>query len=74
VKGFLIGRPGAAFGEEMFGLDQYNAVTGILGEMGVPILFDLDIGHHPPMIPMLCGAMAKVNFADNKFKISYELR
>lgn len=74
VKGFLIGRPGAAFGQDMFGLDQYKAVTDILGQFGVPILMDLDIGHHPPMIPMLCGAVAKVKFADNKFKISYELK
>ena len=74
VKGFLIGRPGAAFGEDMFGLNQYNAVTDILGEFGVPILMDLDIGHHPPMIPMLCGALADVTFADNHLKINYSLK
>lgn len=74
VKGFLIGRPGAAFGQEMFGLDQYNAVIDILGQFGVPILMDLDIGHHPPMIPMLCGAYAKAKFKDNSFTITYELR
>jgi muramoyltetrapeptide carboxypeptidase LdcA involved in peptidoglycan recycling len=74
VKGFLIGRPGYAFGEDMFGLNQYNAVTDVLGEFGVPILMDLDIGHHPPMIPMLCGAVAEVSFVENKFKISYKLQ
>lgn len=74
VKGFLIGRPGAAFGQEMFGLDQYNAVTDMLGQYGVPILMDLDIGHHPPMIPMLCGALASVSFKDNKFTIAYTLK
>nr|WP_297704387.1 S66 peptidase family protein [uncultured Butyrivibrio sp.] len=73
VKGFLIGRPGAAFGQEMFGLDQYNAVTDILAEYGVPILFDLDIGHHPPMLPMLCGAVAEVEFVENRLKIIYVL-
>ncbi len=73
VKGFLIGRPGIAFGEDMFGLNQYNAVTDILGAYGVPILMDLDIGHHPPMIPIICGSIAEVTFAENHLKISYTL-
>ncbi|SFQ21396.1 Muramoyltetrapeptide carboxypeptidase LdcA (peptidoglycan recycling) [Lachnospiraceae bacterium XBB1006] len=75
VKGFLIGRPGI-FGEELFGLDQYKAVTDLLSEYNVPILMDLDIGHHPPMIPMLCGGYAKVEFSEekNEFGITYELK
>ncbi|WP_029231948.1 S66 family peptidase [Butyrivibrio sp. VCB2006] len=74
VKGFLIGRPMAAFGQEMFGLNQYNAVVDVLKEFDVPILMDLDIGHHPPMLPIICGAMAQVTFTDNKLNISYELK
>ncbi|SFB87749.1 S66 family peptidase [Butyrivibrio sp. YAB3001] len=74
VKGFLIGRPGAAFGQELFGLDQYNAVTDMLASFNVPILMDLDIGHHPPMIPLLCGAVTKVSFKQNKLTVSYQLR
>ena len=74
VKGFLIGRPGAAFGQDMFGLNQYNAVIDMLGQFGVPILMDLDIGHHPPMIPLVCGSYARVSFKDNNFKISYDLK
>lgn len=73
VKGFLIGRP-RLFGQDMFGLDQYKAVIDILKEFNVPILMDLDIGHLPPMIPMLCGAYAKVSFVNNEFTISYELK
>ena len=73
LKGFLIGRPGC-FGQEFLGLDQYNAVTDLLKEYNVPILMDLDIGHHPPMMPMLCGGYAKVDFFDNKLTVSYELK
>lgn len=75
VKGFLIGRPGI-YGEELFGLDQYRAVTDLLSEYKVPILMDLDIGHHPPMIPMLCGGYGKVDFSEkeNRFEIEYELK
>ncbi len=60
VKAFLIGRP-HIYGESFMGLDQYGAVTGVLGELGVPILMDLDIGHMPPQIPMMSGAYARVS-------------
>jgi muramoyltetrapeptide carboxypeptidase LdcA involved in peptidoglycan recycling len=73
LKGVLIGRPGC-FGQEFMGVNQYNAVTDILSEYNVPILMDLDIGHHPPMIPIIVGACAKVHFADNHFEIEYVLK
>lgn len=59
AKGFLIGRP-LLMGQELFGLDQYRAVTDMIGELGVPILMDLDIGHLPPMMPLLSGGYAKI--------------
>ena len=39
LKGFLIGRP-LCFGEEVFGIDQYRAVTDMLAEYNVPIIMD----------------------------------
>lgn len=71
VKGFLIGRP-LHFGEEMFGLDQYRAVTDVLAHHQVPIFMDLDIGHLPPMMPMVNGAYANVRVSGNDIKISYD--
>lgn len=70
VKGFLIGRP-YCFGQEMFGLDQYRAVTEPLEEFGVPVIMDLDIGHHAPMMPVISGAYAKVIAGDNSFSLEY---
>ncbi|MCR4721309.1 MAG: LD-carboxypeptidase [Lachnospiraceae bacterium] len=55
TKGFLIGRP-LHFGEDILGMNQYNAVTGILAEFGVPILMDLDIGHTEQMMPLVTGS------------------
>ena len=59
VKGFLIGRP-LHMGETMMGLDQYHAVVDLLKKYDVPILMDLDIGHLPPMLPLVTGSMAEV--------------
>ena len=71
AKGFLIGRPRRCYGEEVFGVDQYSAVTDILGDLGVPIIMDLDIGHLPPMMPIVCGSKAKVTAKDNDISIKY---
>lgn len=70
VKGFLIGRP-LCHGSEMFGIDQYRAVTDLLSEYGVPIVMDLDIGHFPPMMPLICGSTAKVSAKGNGIQIQY---
>lgn len=70
VKGFLIGRP-LCFGEEMFGIDQYQAVTDLLQEYQVPILMDLDIGHLSPMMPLVCGGTAEVTASGTDVEIRY---
>ncbi len=70
VKGFLIGRP-LCFGQEMFGLNQYRAVLDLLAEYRVPVIMDMDIGHLPPMMPIVCGAMAQVEYEDGRAQIHY---
>lgn len=72
VKGFLFGRP-LHYGEEMFGVDQYHAVTDLLEEFGVPIIMDLDIGHLSPMMPIVTGAMADIDAAGNDFTMKMEM-
>ena len=71
VKGFLIGRP-LHHGEEMMGLDQYRAVTDLLAKYRVPILMDLDIGHLPPMMPLMCGSYASVRSRGQAFSLTQE--
>ena len=73
AKGFLIGRP-RIFDEPMMGLDRHTAVTGILGDLHVPIIQDLDIGHLPPMLPLICGSLANVVVTGNDYHIEMELR
>ena len=63
VKGFLIGRP-LVHGQEMMGLDQYNAVVDAIKDLSVPVIMDLDIGHIPPAMPLIAGSMAEVIATD----------
>lgn len=71
VKGFLIGRP-LVFGQELMGLDQYHAVCDLLGEYGVPVIMDVDLGHLPPMMPLICGSYAAVTAEGNEIEIRME--
>lgn len=70
TKGFIIGRP-YIYGEEMMGLDQYEAVMGIAGKYNVPVIMDADVGHHPPMMPLVTGSMADVSFSHNSLNIDF---
>ena len=72
VKGFLIGRPMLMVADGM-GLDRFTAVSGILEKYAVPILFDIDIGHLPPMMPIISGAMADIRAESNRLSIEYRL-
>ena len=70
VKAFLIGRP-MYYGNNDFGLDHYHAFYDILEGYNVPVIMDLDIGHLPPMMPMISGAKANIEVKDNDIRIKY---
>ena len=71
VKGFIIGRP-LVFGQELMGLDAYHAVVDLLEEFQVPIIMDTDIGHLPPMMPLICGSYAHVEVKGNDITVKME--
>ncbi|MDD5921607.1 MAG: LD-carboxypeptidase [Eubacteriales bacterium] len=73
AKGFLIGRP-MIFGESILGVDQYNAVTDMLGDLDVPIVMDADIGHLPPAMPLITGCFADAEVHGNDLRVKMTLR
>ncbi len=73
-KGFLIGRPRIGMDAEEFGIDHYQAVCEMLYAYHVPVLMDLDIGHLPPMMPLVCGSMARVTSDGTDYRVEMELR
>lgn len=70
VKGFLIGRP-LCIGQEMMGLDAYQAVLEVAGRKNVPVIMDVDIGHLPPMMPIVTGALGNVRVQRNDIAVEY---
>ena len=56
----LIGRTNAPASTDDGGLTQDDAVLDALGGLDCPIVFDVEIGHVPPHLPLLNGATARV--------------
>lgn len=73
VKGFLIGRP-LCYGQEMMGLDAYQAFLEVAARKNVPVIMDVDLGHLPPMMPLIVGSMGKVTVNGNDIAIKMKLK
>jgi len=73
AAGFLIGRP-LCFGEEMMGMDQYRAVLSTAEKYKVPVIMDADLGHLPPAMPIVNGALAEVTYEKKQLSIRYEYK
>ena len=73
VRGFLIGRP-LQYDDAWGDFDRIAAVMGILGKYNVPVILDLDIGHLPPMMPIISGAAADVHVKGNSIAIKYNFK
>lgn len=72
VKGFLVGRP--ANGEPMMNLDAREAVLEVAGRKDVPVVLDVDLGHRPPMMPLVVGSMAEVTKQGNHLTVEMQYR
>ena len=73
AKGFLIGRP-YCHGQEMMGLDQYEAVLPTVFKHRAAVIMDGDLGHLPPMMPLVTGSMARLTMEGNRMDIVMDYR
>ena len=71
-SGFIIGRP-LCHGQEMMGLDQYQAVYEVIRKYNVPVVMDVDIGHLSPMMPIVCGSMGRVVSDGSSYSVEMSL-
>lgn len=71
AKAILIGRTNAP---DHSSLSQRDAVLDALGRLNLPIVFDLEIGHVPPHLPLVNGAVATVTIDGELRQIVQEFR
>jgi len=71
AKAILIGRTSAPDNPKM---TQREAVLDALGPLDLPVVFDLEIGHVPPHLPLVNGALATVTVEGDRRDIVQEFR
>lgn len=59
ANGVLIGRTGA---EQLREFTTREALLDALGDLKIPILYDVDAGHLPPQLMLVNGARAVINY------------
>lgn len=63
LAGLLIGRSAAPDSSTPHSLRYTEALQQTLGEMTYPVLVDVDIGHKPPQMLLINGALAEVTWS-----------
>ena len=69
VTGVLMGRASGPNANKPEQLTTEEALLAVLGDLGVPVIHDADLGHMPPQMTLVNGAHADVWCADGKGKI-----
>ncbi len=70
ANAILIGRTA---GEQLREFTQRDALVDALADVNVPILYDVDVGHLPPQLILVNGALASITFGPNVRSISQTL-
>jgi muramoyltetrapeptide carboxypeptidase LdcA involved in peptidoglycan recycling len=71
-NGMIIGRAAGYNDKEDFTL--FDAFNQAFGDMNVPIIYDADIGHVPPQMQIINGAVGHVAYAAGKATILQEYK
>ena len=70
ARAILVGRTSAPDHAQ---LTQREAVLDALGRLDIPIVFDMEIGHVPPQLPLVNGALATVTIDGDTREITQHL-
>lgn len=62
ISGLLIGRSAAPNANEPSRQNYLDALTSALGHLTIPVIYDVDIGHVPPQLSLINGALTTVLF------------
>ncbi len=64
---------GRSTGKESGGLQNAEAIADALDGLGIPVLYDFDIGHAQPQMVIINGAMAEISYADGRGTLAQAL-
>lgn len=72
IKGFLFGRSFMQRNDNPY-FTFYDAVERALGDLRVPIVYNVDIGHIPPQMMLVNGSLATFEYNEGKGTLTQEL-
>lgn len=72
ISGIVFGRSPA--NQEISGYTVEKMYEDLSDELGVPIAYDIDLGHIPPQITFVNGAYTTIDVADGKGKVQIEFK
>ncbi|MBY0446536.1 MAG: LD-carboxypeptidase, partial [Burkholderiales bacterium] len=70
LSGILIGRSAAPNVTTNDELNYHEALAAVLADLPYPILIDVDIGHQPPQLTLINGALAEVVFENSAGRLT----
>lgn len=65
INGLLLGRSAVPEPTDEEALTYYEAIQNGLANTGIPVIYDMDIGHLPPNLTLINGALTKVTLEAN---------
>ena len=72
TKGIIFGRTGLE--KSYYDISFLEAIQQSLGDLKLPIILEADIGHKPPRMSILNGAIAHIDSQEGKGQIQFELK
>lgn len=72
TNGIVFGR--SALEQSCYNISFKEAVTRVLGNLNIPIIFNADIGHVSPRMTIINGAICNVISKNGKGEIKFELK
>ncbi|MFP1758752.1 S66 family peptidase [Lonsdalea quercina] len=73
LTGILIGRSAVPDVSDHTQHNYLDALRASLGDLDVPVLYDVDIGHIPPQISLINGAIATVTFTESGSSVTQQV-
>ncbi len=70
ARGILVGRTRAPDARHY---TQHDAVVDALGDLGLPVVLDVECGHVPPRMPIVCGAMGRIVVDGDRHELTQTL-
>jgi muramoyltetrapeptide carboxypeptidase len=73
LSGLVFGRSSGPEAANEADLGQREAIESVTGDLGIPVLLDADIGHKPPQLLLINGALAGFELDGDKATVVQQL-